>query len=81
MLCKIVVLVDYYELYDILYFFCDLWINELRYFLSKAYCRDLIIWICITSIFTSSSKHKGPQPSRRRRLFLGSRHFRYAAVF
>jgi len=58
MLCKIAVLVDYYELHDTLYFFLDLWINDLWYPLPKVYSRDLILWICITSIFTSANIHQ-----------------------
>ncbi|KAK0613273.1 hypothetical protein B0T14DRAFT_275988 [Immersiella caudata] len=58
MLCKITVLVDYYELHDALYFFLDLWIDSLQYSLPKTYGRDLILWICITSIFSSTRIHK-----------------------
>lgn len=54
MLCKIAVLVDYYELHDTLYFYLHLWIDNLRYFLPQVYGRDLILWICITSIFTNA---------------------------
>ncbi|KAK0719188.1 hypothetical protein B0H67DRAFT_532801 [Lasiosphaeris hirsuta] len=55
MLCKITVLVEYYELHDIMYFFLDLWIHSLQDPLLKAYGKDLILWICITSIFTSTN--------------------------
>lgn len=51
MLCKIAVLVDYYELHDTLYFFLDLWVDDLWNPIPQAYGRDLILWICITSIF------------------------------
>ncbi|KAK3311921.1 hypothetical protein B0H66DRAFT_539033 [Apodospora peruviana] len=58
MLCKIAVLVDYYELHDSLFFFLHLWINDLQSPLPKVHGRDLILWICITSIFTSATIHE-----------------------
>ncbi|KAK3350291.1 hypothetical protein B0T25DRAFT_505739 [Lasiosphaeria hispida] len=54
MLCKIAVLVDYYGLHDALHFFCAVWIDLLRNPLPTVYGRDLILWICISSIFAST---------------------------
>ncbi|KAK0741475.1 hypothetical protein B0T18DRAFT_432578 [Schizothecium vesticola] len=58
MLCNIVVLVDYYELHDTMYFFLDTWIYSLRYSIPRTYDRDLVLWICMTSVFTSPDIHK-----------------------
>jgi len=51
MLCKIAVLVDYYELHDALSFFASAWIEILRGSLPICYERDLILWICVSSVF------------------------------
>ena len=52
-LCKVTVLVDYYELYDILSFFTSVWIETLRGSLPIRYDRDLILWICKPSASSS----------------------------
>ncbi|KAK3349743.1 hypothetical protein B0T25DRAFT_570347 [Lasiosphaeria hispida] len=51
MLCKIAVLVDYYKLHDALSFFASVWIKTLHDSLPICYKRDLILWICVSSMF------------------------------
>jgi len=42
LLCKFLVLVDYYKLHDALHFFATLWIDALRSLIPAEYGRDLI---------------------------------------
>lgn len=51
MLCNIAMLVDYYELQDSLQFYGSVWIDYLRSSLPAAYGRDIVLWICASSIF------------------------------
>jgi hypothetical protein len=55
MLCKIAVLVDYYEVHDALSFFASVWIETLRGSLPICYERDLILWICVSSVFGNAT--------------------------
>ena len=55
MLCKIAVLVDYYELQDALQFYGSLWIDYLRSSLPATYGRDIVLWICVSSIFRNAT--------------------------
>ena len=57
LLCKIAVLVDYYELHSALHFFACLWIDLLRLSLPTVYDRNLILWILASSTF-GSDLHK-----------------------
>lgn len=51
MLCKIAVIVDYYQLCEALRFPCLIWVDNLRSSLPQAYDRDLILWLCIAWVF------------------------------
>ncbi|KAK4109353.1 hypothetical protein N656DRAFT_738362 [Canariomyces notabilis] len=55
MLCKIAVLVDYYNLHEALRFCASLWIEDLRDPLPTTFGRDLILWICVSHIFKDAT--------------------------
>jgi hypothetical protein len=51
MLAKMAVLVDYYECLEVVEVFSDMWIAHLKEELPKTYSRDVVLWICISSVF------------------------------
>lgn len=54
-LCKISVLVDYYHLSEAVRFSKRFWIDGLRASVPKTYGRELILWLCVSWVFQSSS--------------------------
>lgn len=52
-LARIAVIVDYYESYEAVDLFRDMWIKDIRETseLPSTYCRDLILWIWISWVF------------------------------
>ena len=55
-LAKFAVLVDYYECFEAVEVFTDMWINELKEDLPKTYSRDLILWIWISWVFRQAEQ-------------------------
>ncbi|KAL1969127.1 hypothetical protein VTN77DRAFT_381 [Rasamsonia byssochlamydoides] len=51
MLAKVAVLVDYYQCFEVVEVFSEMWINQLKGDLPKTYSRDVILWICISRVF------------------------------
>jgi hypothetical protein len=51
MFAKVAVLVDYYECYEAVEIYSDMWMAHLRNKLPQIYCRDLVLWICISWVF------------------------------
>ncbi|KXX72829.1 hypothetical protein MMYC01_210671 [Madurella mycetomatis] len=58
MLCKIAVLVDYYEFHEALHFFASLWMDHLQCSFPTTYGRDLMLWICISWVFKDATIFK-----------------------
>ncbi|KAK5656644.1 hypothetical protein OQA88_4624 [Cercophora sp. LCS_1] len=54
MLCKIAVLVDYYQCHEAFGFCSSVWIEHLRGSVAKIYGRDLILWLCVSWVFRDS---------------------------
>lgn len=57
-LCKIAVIVDYYEVHDALHFFAETWISALRGFLSKTYNRDAMMWTFVSWTFRDAQIYR-----------------------
>ncbi|KAH7357590.1 hypothetical protein BKA66DRAFT_552777 [Pyrenochaeta sp. MPI-SDFR-AT-0127] len=54
-LAKIAVLVDYYECAEATELFADVWIDNLKKVtFPSTYCRDLVLWIWVSSVFNST---------------------------
>jgi hypothetical protein len=51
MLAKLAVLADYYECHEIVEVWVELWIHALKVSIPKRFCRDLVLWICISWVF------------------------------
>lgn len=51
MLCKVAVLVDYYQCHEAFGFSSLVWFNHLRGSFSETYGRDLILWLCVSYVF------------------------------
>jgi hypothetical protein len=53
MMAKASVLVDYYMCEEAMKVYTDKWAQELsdRYSIPREYCRNLMMWICIASVF------------------------------
>jgi hypothetical protein len=50
MLANFAVVVDYYECFELVEIYTDMWIGQLQKDLPQIYCRDLILWIWISWI-------------------------------
>lgn len=50
-LCKVAVLVDYYQCHEAFDFCNKIWVDELRKSLPQTYGRDLILWLCVSWVF------------------------------
>ena len=59
MLAKIAVLVDYYECYEALELFVDIWIEKLSRNLPTEYGRDLVLWLAISWVFSKDTLFQG----------------------
>lgn len=51
MLCKIAVIVDYYQCDEVFRFCSSVWISSLRGSFTKKYDRTLILWLCVSWVF------------------------------
>lgn len=51
MLCKVAVLVDYYQCHEAFGFCSSVWIGHLSNSFSEIYGRDLILWLCVSLVF------------------------------
>jgi hypothetical protein len=51
LLAKMAVLVDYYECYEAVELFVELWLQELKGEIPKQVCRELILWLCVSWVF------------------------------
>jgi hypothetical protein len=58
MLGRIAVLVDYYECYEVVEIFSDMWIAHLKEELPETYSRKLVLWICISWVFRQPAEFK-----------------------
>lgn len=58
MLAKIAVLVDYYNCHEVVELFSECWIRELSCDLPKEYCRDLILWLTVSWVFSQKELFK-----------------------
>ena len=58
MLCKVAVLVDYYQCHEAFNFSSFVWVNSLRGSFSETYGRDLILWLCISCVFHDNTIFK-----------------------
>jgi hypothetical protein len=54
MLAKVAVLVDYYKCVEVAEPFSEIWIGRLKGDLPETSSRDVILWICISSVFRLS---------------------------
>jgi hypothetical protein len=52
LLTRIAVLVDYYECYEAVQIYSDMWIEHLRQKFPETYSRTLVLWICISWVFS-----------------------------
>ncbi|KKA24987.1 hypothetical protein T310_0968 [Rasamsonia emersonii CBS 393.64] len=57
-LAKLAVLVDYYQCFEVVEVYSEMWINHLNADFPKAYSRDLILWICISEVFRRPEQYK-----------------------
>jgi len=55
-LCKIAVVVDYYQCYEAFSFCSKIWVAELRDSIPVTYGRDLILWLCVSWVFQVEDK-------------------------
>lgn len=55
MLAKIAVLVDYYECFEALELFVDIWIEKLSRNLPTEYGRDLVLWLATSWVFSKDT--------------------------
>jgi hypothetical protein len=51
MLAKIAVIVDYYEYFEVVEIFSDIWIKAFKRIVPTAYSRDTMLWVCISWVF------------------------------
>jgi hypothetical protein len=51
MLCKVAVLVDYYQCHEAFSFCSSVWIGHLRDSFTEMYGIDLILWLCVSWVF------------------------------
>jgi hypothetical protein len=51
MLAEVAVLVDYYECYEAVEVYSDMWMAPLRKKVPKTYCKEIVLWVCISWIF------------------------------
>lgn len=51
MLAKIAVLVDYYDCLEVVEIYSNIWIEHLKGKQPTTYCRDTMLWICISWLF------------------------------
>ncbi|KAK3934812.1 hypothetical protein QBC46DRAFT_273059 [Diplogelasinospora grovesii] len=51
LLAKIAVVVDYYQTYEMGQFMGTLWVERLRTPLPDSYGREIMLWLCISSVF------------------------------
>lgn len=59
-LAEIAVLVDYYECAEAIEVFSNIWIEDLKVTapIPHTYCRDLILWICVSRVFGLADQFK-----------------------
>jgi hypothetical protein len=58
LLCRISVIVDYYQLQDAIHFFATKWIDPLRSSLPSVWGRDLLMWLCVSNVFRDKGSFK-----------------------
>lgn len=51
LLAKIAIVVDYYQIYEVVQLIGKIWVERLRTALPDSYRRELILWLCISSVF------------------------------
>jgi hypothetical protein len=56
MFVRVAVLVDYYECYEAVEIYSDMWLEHLREELPATYCKELVLWICVSWIFRQSAE-------------------------
>jgi hypothetical protein len=54
LLAKIAVLVDYYECYEAVEVFAEIWLRQLKEQVPKKINRELILWLCVSWIFSAA---------------------------
>ncbi|KAK4111042.1 hypothetical protein N656DRAFT_712408 [Canariomyces notabilis] len=54
LLAKIAVLVDYYECYEAVEVFAEIWLRQLKDQVPKKINRELILWLCVSWIFSAT---------------------------
>jgi len=58
MLLEIAILVDKYQMYEVVDVFSDIWVRELVATLPKTYSADVLPWLCISWVFELEDQFK-----------------------
>jgi hypothetical protein len=56
MLTRVAALVDYYECHEAVELYADLWVANLKEDLPELYTREVLMWICISTVFKLSKE-------------------------
>ncbi|ORY59945.1 uncharacterized protein BCR38DRAFT_328295, partial [Pseudomassariella vexata] len=58
MLAKFAVLVDYYKCHEAVELVAEMWISRLEHDLPKEYCRELVLWLFVSWVFSRADLFK-----------------------
>lgn len=58
LLAKIAVIVDYYQIHETVQIMSEPWIEHARKSLPNSYGREILLWMCISSVFKNSAIFK-----------------------